>query len=156
MRQSPSVERLWETYADRLLLYATSLLGDRSTAEDVLQSVFARLLQGTTALESEGSYLYRSIRNEALNLRRAERRSSPPRLFETPDPGVQAAQREWGRRVEAALQALDPDEREAVVLKLWADLSFPEAAEVAGTTAKAVEHRYYRGLEALKEMLKDE
>lgn len=151
-----TAERLWVTYADRLLLYATSLVADRSTAEDVLQSVFARLLQSMPAYESEAGYLYRAVRNESLNTRRAQGRTPPPRLFETPDPATQASQREWVLRVESALQRLDAEEREAVVLKLWADLSFPDAAEVAGTTAKAIEHRYYRGLAALKETLKDE
>ena len=42
---------------------------------------------------------------------------------------------------------------EAVVLKIWGDLSMPEAAAVAGVSEKTFEHRYYRGLAALKEKL---
>jgi DNA-directed RNA polymerase specialized sigma24 family protein len=39
------------------------------------------------------------------------------------------------------------------VLKIWGDLSMPEAAAVLGVSEKTFEHRYYRGLAALKEKL---
>jgi RNA polymerase sigma-70 factor (ECF subfamily) len=149
-------EELWRRHADRLLLYAAALLADRPAAEDVLQNVFVRLLAagGPPEVDSPASYLFRAVRNEALNALRSRRPRGPVRLFETgPDPLETAERAEWGRRVEAVLGALEGDEREAVVLKIWGDLSFSEGAAVAGVSEKAFEHRYYRGLAALKEKL---
>ena len=151
-------EQLWRRHADRLLLYATTVVSDRSTAEDVLQNVFVRLMASPPEdIDSESGYLFRAVRNEALNSLRSRRlaaRAFSP-LFDdvAEDPRASAEVRERGRQVEQVLLRLDPEEREAVVLKIWGDLSMPEAAAVAGVTEKTFEHRYYRGLAALKEKL---
>jgi len=150
-------EELWRRHADRLLLYATTLLGDRAAAEDALQNVFVRLLAADALpdVDSPGPYLFRAVRNESLNALRS-RRAGPVRLFETAaDPRDTAERADWARRVENLLPVLPDEEREAVVLKIWGDLSIPEAAAVAGVSEKAFEHRYYRGLAALKEKLGD-
>ena len=152
---------LWRRHADSLLLYATTIVGDRPAAEDVLQNVFVRLLAVATppALESESAYLFRAVRNEALNAIRSRRAAARAfeRLFEGPrdEEAPDSENLDFGREVSLALLQLPRDEREAVVLKIWSDLSFPEAAQVAGIPEKTLEHRYYRGLAALKEKLGD-
>jgi RNA polymerase sigma-70 factor (ECF subfamily) len=151
-------EQLWRRHADRLLLYATTVLSDRAAAEDALQNVFVRLMASPPEdIDSESGYLFRAVRNEALNSIRSRRmaaRGFPP-LFDdvAEDPRESAELREQGRQVEQVLLRLAPEEREAVVLKIWGDLSMPEAAVVAGVSEKTFEHRYYRGLAALKEKL---
>ena len=151
-------EQLWRRHADRLLLYAATVLSDRSAAEDALQNVFVRLMASPPEdLDSEAGYLFRAVRNEALNSIRSRRmaaRAFSP-LFDdvVEDPRESAELKERGRQVEQVLLRLDSEEREAVVLKIWGDLSMPEAAAVAGVSEKTFEHRYYRGLAALKEKL---
>ena len=153
-------EQLWRRHADRLLLYATTVLADRSAAEDALQNVFVRLMASPPEdISSEAGYLFRAVRNEALNSIRSRRlaaRALPP-LFDdlAEDPRESAELAERGRQVEEVLLRLESQEREAVVLKIWGDLSIPEAAAIAGVTEKTFEHRYYRGLAALKEKLGD-
>ncbi|HEX7898434.1 MAG TPA: sigma-70 family RNA polymerase sigma factor [Planctomycetota bacterium] len=151
-------EQLWRRHADRLLLYAASLLSDRAAAEDVLQNVFVRLIASGPPEEiaSDRGYLFRAVRNEALNAlrsRRLARKASTPYFAEPADPVEEAERADFGRRAEAALRAIPTEEREAVVLKIWSDLSFPDAAAVTGVSEKTFEHRYYRGLAALKEVL---
>lgn len=151
-------ESLWRRHADRLLLYAASLLADRAAAEDVLQNVFVRLIaSGLPAdVESDRGYLFRAVRNESLNAlraRRTARKASTPYFAEPDDPAAAAELADFGRRAETALRAIPAEEREAVVLKIWSDLSFPEAAAVTGVSGKTFEHRYYRGLAALKNAL---
>lgn len=152
------VEILWRRHADRLLLYAASLLSDRAGAEDVLQNVFVRLIAAGAPedLESDRGYLFRAVRNEALNALRSRRlaRSVERPLFAAPADPVEAAEHaDFGRRADAALRSIPAEEREAVILKIWSDLSFPEAAAVTGVSEKTFEHRYYRGLAALKDVL---
>jgi len=148
--------RLWARYLDRLVLYAQTLLGDRSAAEDAVQAVFLRILGSGRLPEeaTESSYLFQSVRNEASNeLRsRGRARKAVATLFQakTQDPLEAVELAEFGRQIQAALDELPEEEREAVVLKTWGALSFPEAAAVTGVTEKTFEHRYYRGLDALK------
>jgi RNA polymerase sigma-70 factor (ECF subfamily) len=152
-------EELWRRHADALLLYATSVTGDRPSAEDALQNVFVRLLAGGNipALESEQAYLFRAVRNESLNVLRS-RRTTARVLERLLEPGpVHPEDRDslsqFAGDVSDALLAIPPEEREAVVLKIWSGLSFPESAAVAGIPEKTLEHRYYRGLAALKQKL---
>jgi RNA polymerase sigma factor (sigma-70 family) len=151
-------EQLWRRHADRLLLYATTLLSDRAAAEDALQNVFVRLMASPPEeIDSESGYLFRAVRNEALNSLRSRRlaaRVFSPLFDDVAEaPRESAELKERGRQVEQVLLRLDAQEREAVVLKIWGDLSIPEAAAVAGVSEKTFEHRYYRGLAALKEKL---
>ena len=156
---TPVVERLWRSYAGGLLSYSIALLGDVAAAEDVLQSVFARLLEKGVppGIDSERAYLTRAVRNETLNLlrgaRRREERHDSWLGLPAGDPRDQAELAERRGRIESAVAALPVDQREAVFLKIWGNLSFPEIASVFGVSEDAVEHRYYRGLDSLKNVL---
>jgi RNA polymerase sigma-70 factor (ECF subfamily) len=160
LMESALCEQLWRRHADRLLLYATSVLSDRAAAEDALQNVFVRLMASPPGdLDSEAGYLFRAVRNEALNMLRSRKLASKLQspMFDdvAEDPRESAEIAERGRQVEKVLLRISAEEREAVVLKIWGDFSIPEAAAVAGVTEKTFEHRYYRGLAALKEKLGD-
>jgi RNA polymerase sigma-70 factor (ECF subfamily) len=154
-----TLEALWRQYGPRLILYAAALLRDRSLAEDVLQSLFVRLLSSGNLppVEGEATYLFRAVRNEALNeLRsrsRAQRVHSALLEPDTQDPREAAELGEMGKRIEATLLLLPQDEREAVVLKIWGNVSFVHGAEISGVSEKAFEYRYYKGLGILKERL---
>jgi len=154
-----TVERLWREHAGALLSYAAALLGYLAAAEDVLQAVFARLLEkGVPAgLDSERAYLSRAVRNELLNAvrggRRREARHDSYLRLPPGDPRSQAELSEQRHRIETAISDLPEDQREAVLLKIWGGLSFPEIAAVVGASEDAAEHRYYRGLDALKQRL---
>jgi len=157
-------DALWSRHLDRLVLYATTLLGDRAAAEDAVQAVFLRILSSARLPEpaTEAAYLYQAVRNEVSNLRRSRGRAQAAvqGLFKSaaPSPVEAAVLTEFARQVQVGLQQLPEEEREAVVLRTWSNLSFPEGAAVSGVSEKTFEHRYYRGLEALREKLgvKDE
>src|SRR5215813_12515611 len=65
---------LYRQHGPALLAYGVSLLGERSAAEDVLHQVFLSLL-GMSALPADPRpYLFRAVRNRALNSRRGSTR----------------------------------------------------------------------------------
>ena len=152
-------EKLWQRYADRLLLYATAFLADRATAEDALQTVFAKLLTSASLPPPDElpAYLFTAIRNQGVStlrsLKRAGRVSGHLLGLPPVDPADHADREETRLAIERALMGLPGEKREAVVLKVYGDLSIPDAASVVGVTQKTFEHRYYRGLAALKEIL---
>jgi RNA polymerase sigma-70 factor (ECF subfamily) len=156
---SSHCERLWKEHADTLLLYATTIVTERELAEDVLQIVFARLLGMTSLppLESEASYLYQAVRNEAISALRSRRRmeGTYQRLLErlATDDAFRSGGEDRSPELESALFEIPREQREAIVLKVWGDLTFEEAAAVMGISAKTFEHRYYRGLATLKDEL---
>lgn len=164
MQQVPTVDvrrytQLWERHIDRLVFYATTLLRDRSAAEDVVQGVFTRLLSGAALPDepTEAAYLFRAVRNAAANEMRSRMRAEKAFrslfVFSAPDPLQAAELMEFSRQIESALDLLADEEREAVALKIWGEISFSQAADVIGVSEKTFEHRYYSGLDALKNRL---
>jgi RNA polymerase sigma factor (sigma-70 family) len=80
----PPLEALFRDHHERVFHAAYRITGDAGDAEDVLQSVFLRLLRrapevvGATA----GPYLHRAAVNAALDLLRGRRRASSGRSVE--------------------------------------------------------------------------
>lgn len=154
-----TLEGIWRRYGARLILYAAALVKDRSQAEDILQTLFVRFLSSGTMppVEGEASYLFTAVRNVALNelrsVKRAHRAYSALLEPVTEDPWAVAQMGELWARLEAVLLELPPEEREAIVLKTWGDVSFAHGAAISGVSAKTFEYRYYKGLGILKEKL---
>jgi DNA-directed RNA polymerase specialized sigma24 family protein len=109
------VRRLYDEHASRLLGYACALLGVRASAEDVLQTVFLKLIRENKPLADPVPYLFRAVRNAAFNVRREVSRLMPlesePAWFESAN-GI----RESALAVQQALVGLPNARREVVVL----------------------------------------
>jgi len=135
---------LYQRYARALLFYAR---GD----EDAVQEAFVRLLDrhDPAVSASAQAFLYTTVRNLVLDEKRkaAVRRRAVPALVRVePDVDPEA--------VSAALDRLPDDQREAVVLKTYAGLTFEEIAKVAGAPAPTVMSRYRYALEKLASLLR--
>ena len=147
------VERLYRELGPALLGYARSVTGSAAAAQDVLQQVFLRLLDRPTPLPREPRpYLYRAVRNAALNLRRTadrdERRHRALPAFDAPDGSEDAA-----RSLEEALDALPAEQRRVVMLKVWGGLTIEQAAEVEGIPANTAGSRYRYALARLRQRM---
>jgi RNA polymerase sigma-70 factor (ECF subfamily) len=134
------------------LVYRTAwrLTGSSSDAEDILQTVFLRLLQRDASSEPVnhiGSYLHRAAVNASLDLLRARRSvgSVPlddlePVLAEAPHRGPErlrtaAEIRDWLR---TALSRLNPRIAEMFALRFFDGKDNPEIARLMGTTTGTV------------------
>jgi RNA polymerase sigma-70 factor, ECF subfamily len=58
--------------------------------------------------------------------------------------------------LRAALRRLPLEQREVIVRRLWADSTFKEIAVEVGASEAAVKMRFRRGLESLRELLREE
>ena len=146
------VRGLYETHGRALLAYACALLRDPSAAEDVLHQVFLNLLRAKRTIDGEpAAYLFRSVRNTALNHIRGQSRevglADGGVWLESPD-----GSRETAMALQSALKALPDEQREIVVLKVWGQLTFEEAADVIGIPANTAASRYRYGIQKLKEI----
>jgi RNA polymerase sigma-70 factor (ECF subfamily) len=147
------VTGLYNQHARVMLAYAASLIPDRSASEDVLHQVFMKLMQGGVQITgSPIAYLYRAIRNAAFNYRRDRSREvaleADGCLIESPH-GLQEA----GLALEAALRELPAEQREVILLHVWGQMTFEEAAAALDISANTAASRYRYGLAKLKERL---
>lgn len=144
---------LHEKHGAALTAYACSYGLDFALAEDAVQQVFLKLLQGRfDAVETPAAYLFRAVRNAALNLRRGRSREA-----QLPSDEMwlthQSASREEILSVQRALRDLPEEQREAVFLKVWGGLTLQQIAEATGAPLNTVASRYRYALERLREQL---
>ena len=161
-RDDPAaVELIWQRYADDLLAYLSATLCGRHDAEDVLQTVFARIagkrhkLGGARCLNA---YVYRIARNEAVSHRRRRLRDGKDAVPKAAWLVASETAREHSDLVdllEALLARLPEPQRQAVVLKVYRDKTFQEIAQLLGISVNTAASRYRYGIERLRTLLKD-
>lgn len=155
MSAPPSTLRqLFETEEGPLLHFALGLVGRRSVAEDLVQEAFLRLHQVWGEVENPRAWLYRSLRNLALNHLRDHRRETV--LEEGAVPAQEAALpvEEMGRReavglVRMLLAELPADDRDLIRLKYQENLKYQEIGRRTGLNAGHVGYKLHHLLKGL-------
>lgn len=163
-RPQPTVtlEELTRVYLSeyRLLVRtAAFLLRSPADAEDVVQHVYVHLISGHNNirdLDKVAAYLRRSVvhrSNSVLrHLRVAQRHASRTETPATVADPYDAFER---NTMVAALRNLPRREREAVVLRYYADLSVQGTADAMQVSAGAVKAYTSRALTRLAELLRE-
>jgi RNA polymerase sigma factor (sigma-70 family) len=151
--ESPGPETIEELFAaleSPLLCYALRFTGDVGLAEDVVQEAFMKLHVEFDQVQMPQRWLYRTVRNLALNQRRRESRtvslnapdSGEDPVADTTDmssfPDEQIIRLEGIGLVRLGLESLDERSRELVKLKFNDELSYKEIAARTGLTVSNV------------------
>jgi len=144
----------WEK---RVFNYLLRLLGSPDDALDLSQDVFLKAYQNIRKLDDParfGPWVFRIAHNEAYSFfrkRRPETALEDTNVIERrAAPGFAP---DLSLAVTAALDRLHPDQREAVVLKVYQGFKFEEMAEILGSPVSTVKSRLYTALELLKNEL---
>jgi RNA polymerase sigma-70 factor (ECF subfamily) len=145
-------------YQRALFNVAWRMLGNREDARDVVQGAFVKAWEKLGSFDPRYrffSWIYRIVVNEALNTRE-RRRPSAPLLADLPDvarieEGLVA--RERSDHVQAALLRLSAEDREVIVLRHFAELSYAEIGETLGLAEKTVKSRLHEARQRLGRML---
>jgi RNA polymerase sigma-70 factor (sigma-E family) len=153
------VAGLFQERHAELVRLAALVVGDRPTAEDVVQDVFARLCAKNMLPDPEHSlaYVRAAVLNgcrSALRRRALVRRIGGAHAFDRSDPAPGSAEdevilAEERRQVLAALASLPVRRREVLVLRYWLGLSEAEIASVMAISPGTVKSNAARGLAAL-------
>jgi RNA polymerase sigma-70 factor (sigma-E family) len=155
-----AVTALYRSHALGLTRLAFIMLGDRQSAEDVVQEAFCGLFRAWDRLPGEANflgYLRASVVNGCRTVIRRRKRT-PQSLAVPPAPSAEASMLvgEERRATVAALRRLPPRQREALVLRYFADLPEQETAEAMGISRGTVKSTTARGLAALGRMLRED
>ncbi len=159
------IRRFYETYRQEVYTYALSITRNVEVAEDVIHTVFCRLLDRGRPPRELRPYVFRSIRNASIDETR--RRVAHPNsvwgcaehsdtvgdsIFAnhdgTVDPHIQF-------HIDEALQTLNDDERESIVLKIYDGMTFREIAALRRVSINTAASWYRRGLEKMKTVMKE-
>ena len=149
---------LYAAHYAGLVRTAAFLTSDRDTAEEIVQDAFVALHTRWGRVRDPQAYLHTAVLN--LSRSRLRRRLVAGRF--RPEPVRDADSAETGalglllrRDLAVALGALPRRQREAIVLRYYADLSEAQTAAAMGCSAGAVKSHTSRAMAALRHLLED-
>jgi len=149
-------------------------IGDRTQAKDLAQEVFLRVWQAAKTYRPEAKFttwIYRIATNVCFNELKSARRKKWFQLLRSdsdhkihgeedfsdgsPSPEDVLLAKEQSHQITKALQSLPDNQRMALVLKRYDDLSYAEIAQMIGCSVSAVESLLVRAKRTLQEKLKN-
>jgi len=156
---------LVENYKKVLFGTAYLMTRDRGLAEDAVQEALVKIWTHLPSLHLRSSlkaWIVRILVNE-LNQQRRKKRLPTVSLEYAPDiaddcDGVETAmiRDEEHRFLRRALETLPSEQREAVILRYFSDLTVPEVAKVMGRREGTIKSRLSRALERLGKTLRND
>jgi RNA polymerase sigma-70 factor (ECF subfamily) len=162
-----ALSKLYDRYSRTVYGVGLKILGDRSTAEELVQDVFLKVWRSSRTFDASRSsfstWLYRVTRSAAIDLYRKRAHKVHPvpngglhvaaaRDFsEDPQKMVDESWLSW--RVSRALEALDAPHREVIELAYFGGLSQREISKRTGMPLGTVKSRTRSAFERLREEL---
>lgn len=150
------------TLLPRLRRFARSLARNAADADDLMQTALERALKARASWQPGtrlDSWMMKIIRNSWIDEVRARTRRAQTFAPEEAGVGVAAEAGDHGARaaeadaIGRAMNALPPEQREAVALVLVEGLSYQEAAELLEVPVGTLTSRLTRGRQALARTL---
>lgn len=147
---------LYRRYDRRIYAYILRIMGDKDQAKDIFQDTFIRFYnqaQSGKEITTVIGMLIRIARNLCLN---AKRDAKPHIILdELTELGIEMPEHdgELINLINTSLELLEPSYREAIVLRLYQDLSYEEMSRITGDTISTLKNRVWRGKEKLRNLL---
>ena len=154
---------LWKEWFRRqgpnLVLFARQQTSQPSEAEDLVQEAVRKLWQMNPDCPPDNALAYHKIRQLATDFARSRiRRAVREETWESEAPRVEwfdrrAEKTERDSRLESAVRALPPEQREVISLKIWGELTFDQIARTLDISPNTAASRYRYALERLRTLL---
>jgi len=158
-----AVRALYRAYAPELFGFAVNALGERGTAEEVVQEVFTRAWRHSESYDpSRGSvrtWLYQITRHAIIDARRraavrpALARGDAGEAEGAAGPTIEQAMLGW--QVATALERLTPEHRQMIRLAHFQGLTMREIAERCSLPVGTVKSRTWYALRSLRLVLEE-
>ena len=153
-----TITSLFEAEESALLGFAFGLVKNRSVAEDLVQETFLRLHPLWAEIENPRGWIYRTLRNLALNHLRDHPAQSELREDSANAPEAlapeQLEQSEALGMVRLFLAEMPPEDRALIQFKYHDELKYQEISRRTGLSVSNVGYRLHHLLKSLAENLR--
>ena len=154
----PTLAALFESEESAVLGFAIGLVGRRAVAEELVQEAFLRLHQLWGQVDNPRAWLYRSLRNLALNHLRDNARETtddgPERAGNERAPDQALGRLEAIGTVRLLISELSPEDQDLIRLKYHDDLKYQEISRQTGLSVSNVGYKLHHLLKGLAEALR--
>lgn len=165
-----ALDALLTRYKDKIYSTIFYLVKDKHLAEDLFQDVFYKIIEKLRSnnYNEEGKFLHWALRishNICVDYFRKEKRnttvsSETSNLLEFLEIGVDHADNrivttQVNEKLRTMLDLLPEEQREVIVLRHFADLSFKEIASMTNTSINTALGRMRYGLINLRKMMEE-
>ena len=160
-------EALAQRWDRRIFVFLAKAGGDVEAAADMRQDVFLRVWKYAASYNDEyafSTWLYR-IAHNVLHTWRAKSNGHCTRSLDNQDdrwkapdsyrPDQSAIASEIDKRVRGAIQRFEVDDRELLLMRLQAEMSYREIGEILGVPETTAKSRAYKLIAQLREQLAD-
>jgi len=153
------LRQVFEAEESPLLRYAYGLVGQRETCEDLVQEAFMKLHTHWDDVENARAWLFRCVRNLALNHIRKHKRET---LLEESDdlPSDKSGpEQELGRfeavgTLQLLVSEMDEEERQLIALKYHEGLKYDQISQRTGLSVSNVGYKLHHALKNLADSLR--
>jgi RNA polymerase sigma-70 factor (ECF subfamily) len=163
MEDKPTLRQVFDAEESALLRFAHGLTGQRETAEDIVQDAFLKLHTHWHEVQQPRPWLFRCVRNLALNHLRDNKRTSSietnpqtSKEWETPipDPNAALGKLEAIGTLQLLISQLPEADRTLVSLKYLSGLRYEEIAVQTQLTVSNVGYKLHHTLKSLASSLR--
>ncbi len=156
-RRKEAIEELYNNYNKTVYGIAFSILKNKEDSEDVVQIVFSKLYvldKEKLPKEKEATWLYSVTKNESLAiLKKKYDNIDLEDIYNLEDYDNEIDKSIDKNSYNKLIDKLDKKEQEIVSLKVLANLTFSEIAEILGESTSTIKWRYYKAVYTLKLLL---
>ena len=153
----PSARELWSRHAGWMAAYARSVLGRRGLADDVVQSVFCRVLsldrRAIRRVREVRPWLAQAVRHEALNQLRTLKRTARRDAAAGARASAHSVPADTHPDLASALAGLPRRQREVAYLRHVAGLTVDQTAAALGVPRGTVASRNHAAMQRLRDTL---
>jgi RNA polymerase sigma-70 factor (ECF subfamily) len=149
------LDQLYAAHHAMVFRTAHRVTGNAADAEDVLQTVFLRILKrDTSEIDNPESYLRRAAVNAALDIVRARQADNSLELERTASSGSCTELRDLRDTVRRTISTFPPKTAEMIALRFFEGYSNPEIAKMMGISQIMVAVTVHRARKKLQLELK--
>ncbi len=148
---------LFERYKKPMYAFFYQFCGSREASEDLVQTLFYRVLKYRRKYSGEGKFstwLYRIARNLAIDHYHSNSRYIIDDLHEQIDSDERAdeilVKNEQIILLREAMRQLSPQEKEVLILSRFQGLTYKEIGQICDCPEGTIKARVFRAIESLK------
>jgi RNA polymerase sigma-70 factor (ECF subfamily) len=150
-----------ELYAKRCFGYFYRLTGSRDASEDLLSELFVKLVEkiGSYRGGSFDGWVFAMASNLFYDHLRFKQRQTRlldehTRRVRLQPASIENSNNNDADKLQGALEKMDADDRELIMMRFYSQLSFKEISKLRGEPIGTTLSKVHRGLKRLRELMK--